>query len=189
MTAHRPLLSARVLSARGHWLVALCAAIGVGCAGAKPPDARSSGTAANTPSMQAAPPPASAPATTPSTVSISDEIRSRCGIPDADAYFSFDSAHLTANDRSPLDLVATCFTSGPLAGHAVKLVGRADPRGSDEYNMTLGQSRADAVGIYLAGRGVASSKTSSTSRGAMDATGTSEPGWQHDRRVDVLLGN
>jgi peptidoglycan-associated lipoprotein len=122
-------------------------------------------------------------------VSISDEIRARCGIPDADAYFAFDSAHLTSTNRSPLDLVATCFTSGPLAGRAVKLVGRADPRGTEEYNLTLGQSRADAVAMYLSGRGMARNKALPTSRGAMDATGSDETGWRHDRRVDVLLGN
>ena len=55
--------------------------------------------------------------------------------------------------------------------------------------MTLGQSRADAVGRYPDSHGVSSGLTSSTSRGALDATGTDEPSWVHDRRVDVLLGN
>jgi BON domain len=60
-------------------------------------------------------------------------------------------------------------------------------RGSADYNMTLGQSRADAVTTYLTARGVDSAHASSTSRGAMDATGVDEAGWAHDRRVDVLL--
>ena len=55
--------------------------------------------------------------------------------------------------------------------------------------MTLGQSRADAVGVYLDGHGMSKSKTESTSRGSMDATGSDESGWQHDRRVDVMLGD
>jgi peptidoglycan-associated lipoprotein len=122
-------------------------------------------------------------------VAISVEIRTKCGIPDADAYFAFDSAHVTGSAQSPLDRVAACFTKGPLAGRGVKLVGRADPRGTDEYNVTLGQSRADAVGTYLSTHGMSRSKARSTSRGAMDATGNNESGWQHDRRVDVLLGD
>jgi peptidoglycan-associated lipoprotein len=122
-------------------------------------------------------------------VAISDEIRAKCGIPDADAYFPFDSAHVTSGDRSPLDRVVQCFTKGPLAGRSVKLVGRADPRGESDYNITLGQSRADAVGTYLATRGMDKSKAQSTSRGAMDAQGTDESGWQRDRRVDIVLGN
>lgn len=158
----------------------------VACGGSKPP--------VETPTASAAPPPATtqtAPAQsqTASNVSISDEIRTKCGIPDADAYFSFDSAHVTSKDHSPLLLVAKCFISGPLAGRSVKLVGRADPRGESDYNMTLGQSRADAVGVYLDGHGMSKSKTESTSRGSMDATGSDESGWQHDRRVDVMLGD
>jgi peptidoglycan-associated lipoprotein len=160
----------------------------VACGGSKPPVAApaAAATAGNTEQSSqrtAAPPP------TASNVSISDEIRTKCGISDADAYFAFDSSHLTTHDRTPLDLVVKCFTSGPLAGHSVKLVGRADPRGESDYNITLGQSRADAVGLYLDGRGMAKSKTLTTSRGAMDASGTDESGWQHDRRVDVVLGD
>jgi peptidoglycan-associated lipoprotein len=169
-------------------LVAVSAAFVIGCGGARTPEART-GATASTAATANAQPSARATPPTPSTVSISDEIRKRCGIPDADAYFPFDSAHLTTSDHSPLDLVVTCFTRGPLAGRSVKLVGRADPRGTEEYNLTLGQSRADAVGMYLSGRGMERSKTLSTSRGAMDAIGNNEAGWQHDRRVDVLLGN
>ena len=86
-----------------------------------------------------------------------------------------------------LDQVATCFSSGPLKGRQLKLVGHADPRGSSDYNMTLGQSRADSVAGYVVGKGLDKSKTESTSRGAMDATGDNEPTWAKDRRVDVLL--
>jgi peptidoglycan-associated lipoprotein len=183
MTAFEPIL-------RAGWrlVVPVCAALVVGCGGAKPPDASTGGTP-STASTTSTQPSATQPPAPPSTVSISDEIRKRCGIPDADAYFPFDSAHLSASDHSPLDLVAKCFTSGPLAGRSVKLVGRADPRGASDYNLTLGQSRADAVAMYLSGHGVAKSKALSSSRGAMDAIGTDEAGWKHDRRVEVLLGN
>jgi peptidoglycan-associated lipoprotein len=168
-------------------LVPLCAVASVGCGGAKPPDARAGGATATGPAT--GPQGTAAAPTPPSTVSISDEIRTKCGIPDADAYFSFDSSHVTATNHTPLDLVARCFVSGPLSGRSVKLVGRADPRGAEEYNVTLGQSRADAVGTYLDRQGMSRGKTLATSRGAMDATGSDESGWQRDRRVDVLLGN
>jgi len=168
--------------------LATTAALAIGCGGAKPPVAASPDSH---PTAAASPPVTSAslPSPTSSNVSISDEIRSKCGISDADAYFPFDSAHVTSNDRTPLDQVVKCFTQGPLAGRSVKLVGRADPRGSSDYNLTLGQSRADAVGSYLETRGMSKDKTQPTSRGAMDAAGTDESGWQRDRRVDVLLGN
>jgi outer membrane protein OmpA-like peptidoglycan-associated protein len=82
----------------------------------------------------------------------------------------------------------TCFTSGPLKGRTLKLVGHADPRGDSDYNMTLGQSRADSVAGYMRSKGMDKAKTESTSRGAMDATGSDDPSWARDRRVDLMLG-
>jgi peptidoglycan-associated lipoprotein len=169
--------------------LATLALFAIACGASKAPVAaalQNSTTSANT-APAATPPSSQSP--TASNVSISDEIRGKCGISDADAYFPFDSANVTSNDRSPLDQVVKCFTHGPLAGRSVKLVGRADPRGPSDYNLTLGQSRADAVSSYLSARGMAKDKAQPTSRGAMDAAGTDESGWQRDRRVDVLLGN
>jgi len=168
------------------WVAGTCVTL-LACGGSKPPVAAPPAQANSANAGPSARGTTQSPTT--SNVSISDEIRSRCGIPDADAYFAFDSAHLTSTDHSPLDLVVKCFTNGPLAGRSVKLVGRADPRGESDYNMTLGQSRADAVGVYLDARGMARGNTQTTSRGSMDASGTNESGWQHDRRVDVMLGN
>jgi peptidoglycan-associated lipoprotein len=168
--------------------LAVFATLAVACGGSKPPVAK---TLDSTPPAAAGNPArnGAGPSPTASNVAISDEIRSKCGIPDEDAYFPFDSSALTTNDHTPLEQVARCFMKGPLAGHGVKLVGRADPRGPTDYNLTLGQARADAVGIYLDGRGISKSKTQTTSRGAMDASGTNESGWQRDRRVDVMLGD
>jgi peptidoglycan-associated lipoprotein len=45
-----------------------------------------------------------------------------------------------------------------MKGHSMKLVGRADPRGTPEYNMTLGQARGDSVQKYLVERGVDQTK-------------------------------
>jgi peptidoglycan-associated lipoprotein len=169
--------------------LALAGATAIGCGGAslvaKPPVASGPAPEPTPPANAAAP----APSPSASNVSISDEIRAKCGIPDEDAYFPFDSARVTSKDRTPLDSVARCFISGPLKGRPLKLVGRADPRGESEYNITLGLSRADSVGQYLMARGMAAAKTKTTSRGSMDATGTDESTWQNDRRVDVMLGD
>ena len=167
--------------------LAVIATLAVACGGTKPPVAKNADSASSATTSDTSRGAASSP--TASNVAISDEIRSKCGISDEDAYFPFDSSALTTNDRTPLVQVARCFTKGPLAGHGVKLVGRADRRGSSDYNLTLGQARADAVGIYLDGRGISKSKTQTTSRGAMDASGSDESGWQRDRRVDVMLGD
>lgn len=153
-----------------------------------PVPASTAAPAAGAANMQHAP--ANPPNTpTASNVVIAEEVRRACNIPDEDAYFEFDSSRLTTVDQGALDQVSVCFTRGPMAGRRLRLVGHADPRGTSEYNMTLGQSRADAVGIYLDVRGMDKGKTQSTSRGAMDAQGTDESSWQRDRRVDVVLGN
>lgn len=130
-----------------------------------------------------------AQAATSGSVQLSADILKACGLSDADAYFPFDSAKLEKEDIVPLNTIAVCFTTGALKGRSMKLVGHADPRGSVGYNMTLGQFRADGVETYLEKKGLEKSKAESSSRGAVDATGTDEAGWLHDRRVDVLLTN
>jgi peptidoglycan-associated lipoprotein len=103
--------------------------------------------------------------------------------------FDFDKSELQAADRDVLAKVAECLTSGPLKGKAVKLVGRADPRGEAQYNMALGANRANGVADYLARLGVDKKQLESTSRGELDAVGTDEAGWQTDRRVDIVLAH
>lgn len=127
------------------------------------------------------------PTPTTASVRISEDIVKACGISDPDSYFAFDSARLNGEDTRVLNQIAKCFVSGPLKGRKMKLVGRADPRGSEEYNMTLGQHRADSVVKYLETRKLAKMMMESTSRGEMDAVGGDEPSWAHDRRVDILL--
>jgi peptidoglycan-associated lipoprotein len=124
-----------------------------------------------------------------SAVSMSGDLRRVCGIEDTGAApkFDFDSAVLSPSDRSELDQLATCMTSGPLAGKDIQLVGRADPRGEAEYNMNLGATRASAVEHYLAQLGVSSGRLATTSRGALDAQGHDEATWAVDRRVDLRL--
>src|SRR6185369_12146080 len=103
--------------------------------------------------------------------------------------FDYNSDELTPAEKNVLEAVAKCLTTGPLKGRSVELVGRADPRGETEYNMTLGAKRAKAAHTFLAGLGVGNDKLFDTSRGELDATGTDEAGWRKDRRVDVKLRN
>ena len=101
--------------------------------------------------------------------------------------FDFDSSNLSSQERDILAQVAKCLTTGALAGKGIKLTGRADPRGEQEYNMNLGEHRATSVRKYLVGLGIADGRMAETSRGALDATGKDEAGWQNDRRVDISL--
>lgn len=149
--------------------------------------------------------PAQAPATQPTSatmpstnagaangnVYVSAEILRACKIEfndvDKAPKFGFDDSALLPQDRSTLQQIAACLTTGPLKGRAIKLIGRADPRGEGEYNMALGEHRAGSARQYLANLGVGIGKIAETSRGKLDATGTDAAGWERDRRVDILL--
>ncbi len=67
---------------------------------------------------------------TVANIAISDEILRPFNIPDADTHFAFDSSRLTSFDGAPLKAVANCFESGPLTDRHMRLVGHADPRGT-----------------------------------------------------------
>jgi outer membrane protein OmpA-like peptidoglycan-associated protein len=101
--------------------------------------------------------------------------------------FGFDQSLITPADAITLDKIAVCLNTGALAGRHVKLTGRADPRGTEEYNLSLGARRAHGVASYLEENKVQGTQLNETSRGALDATGDDEPAWAADRRVDILL--
>jgi peptidoglycan-associated lipoprotein len=122
-------------------------------------------------------------------INISDEIKKACGISDAEAFFAYDSANIRPQDQAVLAKLATCFTTGPLKGREMRLVGHADNRGEDDYNMVLGQKRADNVKSAIVSAGMTPAKALTTSRGELDATGSDEPSWSKDRRVDIMLGS
>ncbi len=101
--------------------------------------------------------------------------------------FGFDNTDLTTQDRNVLQQIADCITKGPLKGSRLQLVGRTDPRGTEEYNMGLGDRRAHTVSTYLERLGVSAKVVNTTTRGALDASGHDDASWQQDRRVDVDL--
>jgi peptidoglycan-associated lipoprotein len=101
--------------------------------------------------------------------------------------YDFDRSELQPADRATLDKVAECLTTGALRGRTIRLIGRADARGETDYNMVLGAQRAGGVADYLAHLGVERTRLDVTSRGELDAGGTSEAGWAADRRVDIVL--
>jgi peptidoglycan-associated lipoprotein len=141
--------------------------------------------------VAAAAAPAAKPADNPgpTEIYVADSIRKACGITDTEAHFAYDSAQLRAADSPVIQKLAQCFTSGPLTGRSMSLVGHADPRGEAEYNLALGGHRADSVKSAMISARLDESKIITTSRGELDASGSDEPGWQKDRRVDVQLVN
>jgi peptidoglycan-associated lipoprotein len=170
----------------------LALGMALGCGSDPPPPPK---TADAAPGPVTAPPPV-APANNPKpdddaskgNINISDEIKKACGISDAEAFFAYDSANIREQDKAVLSKLAVCFTTGPLKGREMRLVGHADNRGEEDYNMLLGQRRADNVKGAVVNAGMTAAKTLTTSRGELDASGGDESGWAKDRRVDVVLG-
>ena len=98
-------------------------------------------------------------------------------------YFEFDSSELDSSARSALQEAVECYRGQQDPGLSLLLTGAADPRGTEEYNIALGERRAQAVRSYLTSLGLDRSRISTTSVGEEMATGTNEAGWARDRNV------
>jgi peptidoglycan-associated lipoprotein len=98
-------------------------------------------------------------------------------------YFEFDSVALDAEARAALIAHAEYMKS---ASVSVRLEGHADERGSREYNMALGERRANAVRDFLVLQGV-SSKIETVSFGEEKPAvmGSDEESWGKNRRVEL----
>jgi peptidoglycan-associated lipoprotein len=100
-------------------------------------------------------------------------------------YFAYDNYQIQPEQRSVIE------THGPFlaARHSAKITieGHADERGSREYNLALGQRRAEAVRKALAVYGVADSQMEAISFGSEKpvAKGHDEESWAKNRRADI----
>ena len=98
-------------------------------------------------------------------------------------YFAFDSAELDSSARAALQEAVECYRGQADPGLSLLLTGACDPRGTEEYNIALGERRAQSVRNYLVSLGLDSSRINITSVGEEMATGTDEAGWARDRNV------
>lgn len=101
-------------------------------------------------------------------------------------YYDFDKSEIKSEYRGLVEAHA-----GYLRGHgqaAVRIEGNCDERGSREYNLALGQRRADGVKKALELLGVADQRIETTSWGEEKpkATGHDEAAWAQNRRSDII---
>jgi peptidoglycan-associated lipoprotein len=130
----------------------------------------------------AAPPPPAAPAPPPQP-SISDLFEQNV----KDAYFDLDKADLRDDARAALTKDAEFLRSYPDV--KVSIEGHCDDRGSEEYNLGLGQRRSDAAKNYLVSLGISTDRITTTSWGkehpfCMDEN---EDCWQQNRRGHFVM--
>ena len=100
-------------------------------------------------------------------------------------FFEFDSAQLTKDAQEKLGTVADILVKHPEL--KVRIEGNADERGSGQYNLALGQRRADSAKKYLDNLGVKTEQITAISFGSEKpkATGHDEEAWKQNRRDDL----
>ena len=106
-----------------------------------------------------------------------------------DAYFDFDSFDIRDDARSALsssgEVLKRVFGDSFYGATAITVEGHCDERGSDAYNVALGDRRAQAALEFLKGMGVSSDRLKTTSFGKErpQCTDATEDCWQRNRRV------
>ena len=105
----------------------------------------------------------------------------------ATIYFDYDQSDITADSRSRLDAKLPVLRANPSMTNRV--AGHTDERGSDEYNLALGQRRAAAAKRYLVQNGIADSRITIQSFGEeQPATqGSDESAWSQNRRAEFEI--
>ena len=104
-------------------------------------------------------------------------------------YFSFDDYSVNAQAQTNLDGLSNYMSSN--SDVRVKLEGHCDERGSTEYNLALGQRRAQAVKDYLVQLGIDEDRLPTISYGEEKPAveGNNEAAWSQNRRVEFVLQN
>lgn len=102
-------------------------------------------------------------------------------------HFDFDKANLRASDIAVLDQkVAILQANAPLR---IRVAGHCDERGSDEYNLALGNRRAIAAKQYVVSHGIDAGRVETVSYGKERALvpGHNEEAWAQNRRAEFEI--
>jgi len=101
-------------------------------------------------------------------------------------YYSFDSATIEDDQVVRVEQNAAFLKEHP--GTQVRIEGNCDPRGTREYNLALGERRAQSVKKYLVNLGVEQGTLSTVSWGEEKLLlyGQDELSWAQNRRVDFV---
>lgn len=101
-------------------------------------------------------------------------------------YFEFDSSELKPEGQTLVDAWGAYLSANP--GVKVRLEGHADERGTREYNIALGERRANTVQQALAARGVGANQVTLSSFGEERpvSQGHDDTAWSQNRRVEIV---
>ncbi len=98
-------------------------------------------------------------------------------------FFDFDSSEITAEGRATLDRQAEWLKTYSSVNIVVE--GHCDERGTREYNLALGERRANAAKQYLVAAGIPAARLDTVSYGKErpEATGHDDEAWAQNRRA------
>jgi peptidoglycan-associated lipoprotein len=101
-------------------------------------------------------------------------------------YFDYDRSLLKPDDLASLEMHATVLRSNP--DRSVVIEGHADERGTREYNLALGERRADSVRTFLVSAGVSPRQVEMVSYGEErpEDPGHDESAWSRNRRAILI---
>ena len=117
-----------------------------------------------------------------------DELYQRCtDIALAPVYFGLDSTVISNTEIGKVDAVAQHLTDNP--NRVVIVEGHCDERGSNEYNMSLGEARAVILSNYLVESGITPDRIQTRSYGEERPAveGTGEGAWSKNRRGEFAI--
>ncbi len=105
----------------------------------------------------------------------------------APVYFSFDASNLNDGELAKIEAVAKHLQEKP--NRVVMVEGNCDERGSNEYNLTLGELRAGSVRDYLVRLGVGVERVQTKSYGEEKpaVVGSDESAWAKNRRGEFAV--
>ena len=105
----------------------------------------------------------------------------------APVYFAYDLSDIDSEARARLEAKIPVLQGN--VGVRVRIEGHTDERGSDEYNLALGQRRAVAAKRYLVDRGIADDRVEVTSMGEERpvCTESAEDCWRRNRRSEFTI--
>jgi len=105
-----------------------------------------------------------------------------------DVFFDYDSSKVRSDTRGTLDSNSGYIINNASTLKLVAVEGYCDIRGTEEYNLALGQRRAESVKSYLVGVGVSPAIIQAVSKGETEqwAPGATEYAYQQNRRAHFV---
>ena len=135
------------------------------------------------------PPPAETPAPTPPPAETTPPPAAEPGVQDQlkDVFYDYDSANLSSEAQGTLDSDGKILMDNATVN--VQIEGHCDERGTVEYNLALGDRRAQSAKDYLVRYGVPAARLSTVSYGEERpfAPGADEAAWAQNRRAHLVV--